>query len=177
MKSINDINYIEIALRKILIEQSEVDGEFVRNALSVFGTTTDYAVGEDIFNSISHQHALIIFELQLSNTTDVTETVEGGYTRVEQSFNAHITIYGDECKSVSNRLVARLRSDAVRNKLHDDGLHLISASTPTCIFEYKNDTMWLRCDFGIELGCKMLIKEITRPDEAMIINGLEINTI
>lgn len=176
---IKDFNDIEVIIRKVLIEQSQVDAEYVRNALSVYGTTLDVERDRQIFTSIAHDTALIIFELQFDSTStdNVTEQATRGSIRANQAFNVKVIVYGDECKCVSNRLVARLRTEAVRMQLHDKALHLVAVDTPTCIFEFQNDAMWCRCDFNISLACEILIDEISSPDEGDTLNGLTIQII
>ena len=64
-----------------------------------------------------------------------------------------------------NKLIARLRTQAVRQALYEEGVYIEEVKNDSSVNEFKNDVMWHRHDTEILISCKMSIKQVT-PDEA-----------
>lgn len=175
MIAITDINELNRIFRKELILQSEVDGEFVRNSLSVDGQTLERLMYGDTSESICRCDSLILFEL---TTRDSDNQISFSETdnEIEQyrRFTFKIIIYGDAAAMVSAKLSARLKSLNVRQRLLDDGIKIERVSYDDSINEYKNDTIWKRNDITIDIWCKLVFNKIS---EDYTMSSVEIKEI
>lgn len=159
---IDDIKELEKIIRNVLIEQSEISSKFVRNALSVYGTDLDQNTGDNIFTAIARTQALMLFELNAKNlSSDMSETNADDSISYYKAYTVRIIIYGDKSPTIANKLIARMRTQYVRDSLQDKGVYLDSVSNADSIYEYKNGVMWIRNDFSIDIACTMNIQPVT----------------
>lgn len=162
IKAMSNVDNINKIIRTCIIQNSNVSAEFVRNALSGSGPRLDKHKSGDIFETIEHDDILIIFELQArNNNNDMSETDENDIIRHYQSFTINIIIYGDSSHSSATILVSRMRTEFVRNTLYEQGVHIENVSNTTSVNEFKNDTMWMRTDFSIDITCRFEIEQAT----------------
>lgn len=189
MKTISNINELNKILRNMLIEQSQLTPSMVLSSLSLHGTDLDKHLqqicslttlcGEhnnSNYNSIERQDALMLFELE-SNTmlNDISITTEDDKLIYYRALVLKVILYGDGSNDIASNTIARLRSEAVREKLYGNGVYLESVSRPNVLNDFKNDTMWLRVDFDINLGCKLVIEQIDTPNTWLSLSELKIN--
>ena len=159
---ITDINSIETIIRNILIEQSQLEPEFVRNSLSLYSTPlmTD---DQGILDTLQQDQLLILFELRarddVFNISEQDE--ETGVITMYQGYQVHVIIYGDDCRTLANKLIARLRTGRLGDIFRENGLQCYSVSNSESIQEYINEVMWLRTDFNIDLSCIMEIAPVS----------------
>ena len=166
IKAISKIDDINKIIRNCLITQGEIDGQFVRNSLSNSGPRLDKQIGENVFNSISHDNELVLFELILrQNDSDMSMTDGNDVLSKYQSFSFNIIIYGDNSHCLAVKLISRLRSEKVRNELYYDGVYVEEVSEPTSLNEFKNDTIWMRTDFAIDISCRLEFSQIDIDNE------------
>ena len=174
MIAFENINDIEKIIRAKLIQQSQIDGKFVRNSLSLHGEALDKVLNEQIYTSIDKNDVLILFELRSrNNDNDMSET---NNDRIEyyKSFEIYVIIYGDNSTNIANNIVARFRTELVRTDLQTKSIYLETISDPTKLNEYKNETMWLRNDISIDIRCKLSINAIVEDYEFDTLNKIEI---
>lgn len=159
--NISNINDIEVIIRNELITQSQLSEDYVRNALSLYGTDLNQEVGTDIFDTITTNQNLILFELLNNHTTnDVTETVDDKI-KIYKSYSVYIIIYGDNSNTLANTLIARLRTEEVQENLQMQGVYIERIEDVESINEFKNDVIWERTDFNIQIACEMNVNKIT----------------
>lgn len=175
MIAITDINELNRIFRKELILQSEVDGEFVRNALSVDGQTLERLMYGDTSESICRCDSVILFEL---TTRDSDKQISFSETddEIEQyrRFTFKIIIYGDNSQMVSAKLIARLKSLNVRQRLLSEGIKIERVGYADSVNEYKNETIWQRNDIAIDVWCKLIF---SNASEDYTMSSVEIKEI
>ena len=158
---LSSTNDIEKIIRTTLALQAQVPLNFVSNALSLYGVMLDQNTEFDIFESITPDQTLILFELNnREGEADMSETQPDNTISVFCSFTIHVIIYGDSARNVSNHLVGRLHTERVRESLLSQGIYVESVSKPEGIQEYKNGTMRIRNDFDIDISCELNVSQI-----------------
>lgn len=174
---ITSIENLEKIIRSLLIEQSQLEDEFVRNSLTLYGAMLDQETSSNIFETITPEQNVVLFELiNRQNDSDFTETIDD-IIRVCTSFTVHVIIYGDSAKTLSNILIGRLRSEKVRDDLLDQGIYLESTTFPEGIQEYKNGVMWIRNDFDINISCELEVTPVSSDYTVEKLNDIIIQTI
>ena len=159
---ISDTNELNKIIRAKIIEQTGLDGKWVRNALSPMGSMLDKNEDDEIYTSIDPTDVLILFELGYrDNNSDFTEDDGEDNISYYKSYDFNITIYGDEASNTGYSLISKFRTDYVRQTLWDQGVYLESVSSPTSVNEFVNKRIWKRCDFTINIACRMVIKKTT----------------
>lgn len=175
MTILRDVSELNKIFRKHIIAQSRLDGEQVLNALSIHGEDLDKLFEEQVYISIERQNLLVLFELQSRpNEADVSMTNDDESIILYRSFVFRIIIYGNDSSMLANELVARFRTEKVRNAFRDDGVHIERINDPEIVNEYKNRTMWLRNDISIDIACEFNISQI---DDSEIIESAAIDKI
>lgn len=149
---------------------------------------------EQIYDGITHDNTTLLFELEArdsnnnvsmeedikdeskavicSNSTDCdnitvsddTGTVNTNITYYK-AFRLKVIIYGDDSKNLAFKLAARFRSQAVRNALYSKGIYVEEVTEQKSVNEYKNESMWLRNDFDINIGIKQEVEQITTESD------------
>ena len=94
-----------------------------------------------------------------------------------KSFSVQITMYGDETDNIAPLLVARLRTEAARDNLFNQGVYLESVSNPTQLDEFKNGVLWKRWDFEINISVRFSIAPVYAQNPMKILNDLTIENI
>lgn len=197
-----DINELDKVIRKFLIEQSELNSNKVLNALSIRGTDLDELIAENTYDSISTAETTMLFETKTRNTTSdmsmttdettysettcandticgndtlvgVTTVVEDGLVYYK-AFRVRVILYGNDSINMALKLISRFRTDKIRNDFYDNGIYLETISDSESVNEYKNETMWLRTDFDIDISVKFETELMSRDEPYEIINKLEI---
>lgn len=162
MNTINDINELNKLIRNQLIVQSELPSDRVRNALTTYGTMLDKLLTKQEFDGICECDELLLFELRTrEGESDVSMTENDDTITFYKSYSLHIILYGSNSATVMNKLIARLRTRAVRQALYESGVYIEKVENDTSINEYKNDVMWHRHDTDILISCKMSITQVT----------------
>lgn len=159
---INDINQLNKIVREQLIIQSELIPNRVRNALTTYGATLDKLLRKDEYESICECDELMLFELRSrENDADVSMTEIDDNITYYKSYTIYVILYGDNSATVMNKLISRLRSLPVRQKLYENGVYLEEIKNDISFNEFKNDTIWHRHDVEILISCKMSIAQVS----------------
>ena len=202
MKTIQNLDEVIVAIRQMLIQQSELSPDRVLNALSLEGTELDKLLEEQIYDSISQNDTTLLFQLNtLPSESDVSMEEGDKYTARDQVcsmttltgsntivgdfvidysityykiYRLSVIMYGILSSDLAAKLVARLRSSNVRTNLYSSGIYVEEVSNPTVINEFKNNTVWLRNDIGIDLGVKYSVSQISLPETFKTVNTLNI---
>lgn len=178
INSLSNTKEIDKIIRNELVTQSGLDASFIRNALSEYGTYLDKNRIDSIFESISPSDCCILFEVQSSdNEHDVSFTEVDDSVTYYKSFSVQITMYGDETDNIAPLLVARLRTEAARDNLFNQGVYLESVSNPTQLDEFKNGVLWKRWDFEINISVRFSIAPVYAQNPMKILNDLTIENI
>lgn len=162
MTTITDINELNKIVRKYLINQSELPADRARNALTTYGSTLDQLLQKQEFTGICPCDELMLFELRTrENDADVSMTEVDGYVTFDKSYTIYVIIYGNNAATVMNKLIARLRTQVVRENLLNEGVYIERVLNDTSFNEFKNDVMWHRHDTEIHISCQMSIAQVS----------------
>lgn len=162
MTIIADINELNKIVRKYLIAQSEMPADRVRNALTTYGSTLDQLLQKQEFTGICPCDELMLFELRTrENDADVSMTEVDGRVTFDKSYTIYVIIYGDDAATIMNKLIARLRTQVVRESLLEEGVYVEKVQNDTSFNEFKNDVLWHRHDTEIHISCQMSIEQVS----------------
>ena len=161
-----DINTIAPILRSFIIEQTGVNAQFVRDATTEYGAYLDQHVSHGVFETITPSNTMILFELKTrESSSNMSYTNKDNSISYFNSYRLHIIIYGNDSGNVANKLVARFRTEKVRNAILASGIYMESISEPFRITEFKNSIVWQRNDIDVDISCEISITQIsTDPD-------------
>ena len=176
MTYITSVNELNKLIRNVLIEQSGLSPVFVRSVHTEFGTDLDKKNGS-IFTSLTQDDEVILFDLETNDTSNNMSETTGSQTVIYQSFRASIIMYGYVASLLAEYLVARLRTQEVRESLHEVGIHIEKVNSPTKLEEFKNGVVWARHDFDIEFACQLLVPPITTSYDYEEYTNISIETI
>lgn len=158
--NVDDINKI---LRKYLISQSELNSKHVFNSLSTYGKTLT-KIFNNIATSYDRDETILLFELSLNENNSNVSFTSNDSIIYNQSYNLKITLYGNESLNLSNKIIARLRTEKIRNSIYDEGIYLEKIENPKSLNEFINDVLWLRTDFNILLSCEFLYSQVEQDN-------------
>jgi len=176
MITLTDVNELNKIVRKYLISQAELSPERVRNALSTYGSTLDKLLQRQEYDGVCTCEELMLFELRTrENDADVSMTENDDTVTFDKSYTIYVIIYGDDSAMVMNKLISRLRTQAVRQALYAEGVYLERVLNDTSINEFKNDVLWHRHDTEIHISCQMSITQVEQVNEFESVDP--INTI
>lgn len=162
MAEIKEVKEIERIMRLALIENSNVDGNYVRNLITEFSADLDKTYTNSIFNGLFSDNVAILFELLSdNNSSNMSEDIyNSNDIAYYQYFRFKVIIYGDESALTALRIISRLRSEVVRDGLIGQGINVANISEISNVNEIINGVVWQRCDFDCLLGCKMIVTPI-----------------
>lgn len=162
MIKFSNVKELNKVLRNQLILQSELNEKRVVNALSIYGETLDKLLEASVFDSYASQDTVLLFELVSRDlNSDVSFTDSNNKIIYNKSYRLKIILYGDSSADVANKLVARFRTQKVRNSLQDLGVYVEKIMEPISLNEFKNGVMWLRNDFSIDISCQFEFSQIS----------------
>lgn len=150
-------------VRQVLILQSGLQSTRVLNSLSIYGEDLDKLLEDEIYGSIERNDAMLLFELRSrDSTSNMTQTNDDDTLLLVRSFTLHVILYGNSSSDIASILKTRLETEKVRLSFVERGIYIEDISMPQTLNEYKNQTMWLRNDFDINLTCSFLIEQISK---------------
>lgn len=153
-----NINNVSKIIREMLIRESGLNEQYVRNALSMYGSYMSDSYSESIWKSLTPNQSLIFFEISdRDNDSDMSEKRSDGYFHIFSSYQVHIIIYGDNAENLSNTLLSRIRGEVCRDWCLSNDIYLEKISNATSVNEYKNGVLWERNDFDIDIGTEIKI--------------------
>ena len=161
IKAFANVNELNKELRTVLMTQAELDGQYVRNALSTFGETLDKLLFKQTYDSISPCDQLMLFELRSrQNKADVSMTEADDSVTFYKSYELYVIVYGENAADVMNKLIARLRTQAVRLQLIELGIFLEEVGNDNSLNEFKNNVMFHRHDCSVNISCRFSIEQV-----------------
>lgn len=162
MKQINNIADLDKLFRTTLINQTELKPEMVRNALSCFGETLEKLLADQIFVSIDNCDVILLFELQAKDSQDdVSFTDSNGSVIITKGWRYKLYCYGNSSPTLMLKLIARLRTEIVRNFLNDNGIFIEKVGEPQSINEYKGPAMWIRTDVNVDIATESSVTQVS----------------
>ena len=165
MTTITDINELNKILRQYVIQQSEVDSNFVRNSLSTYGENLNKLLFRQEYNSICPCDTLILFELVNRNSTNnVSMTEDDNSVTSYMSYTFKLIIYGTSANNVANKLIARMRTESIREKLLSEGVYLEHIDDAMSVNEFINGIMIQRQDVDIQISCQLSTIQISNDN-------------
>lgn len=174
---ISTIKQVKKLIRAQLIAQSGVNGQFVRDATTEYGAMLDKAGENSVFTSIVPTDIVILFDIEARNaSSDMSQTNDDQNKTISyfKALSMHVMIYGDDSLDKAQTLVARFRTDRVRTSLFGEGIYLENVDDPTSIHEFKDDVVWLRSDFTINIACEFVINQAQSVDDYATVESLTI---
>lgn len=175
MTQITSYNELNKIIRNQLLAQSQLDSTRVLNALSIHGDYLDKLISQQEYTSITVDDSILLFELtSRDNSSDISMTDANDNIIYDTSWAIKVTMYGTQTSNLARVIAARFRSELVRNTLQEQGIYVESVSNVTTLNEYKNETMWLRNDFEINISCESTIQQISDYDRIQAINNITI---
>lgn len=170
------ITYEELPsiVRKQLIQQTQLDPQFVRNAASIYGAGNDKTDDDKIFTSITKCEAVLFFLIVKRDDNNCVTQSENDDIIMSQSYDVKVMIYGDKSSTIASNCVARLRKDSVRQACQRSGFYISHVSNCISSYEFKSMTNWLRNDFTISICCEHSISEIIEDVDFDTLNTLSI---
>lgn len=176
MISIKDSKELEKIIRKYLITQSELSSKKVLNALDSYGQDLNKNINSSIFDSYSPSDNVILFELfTRPSNSDISYTnSDDEKISYYKAYELKLYIYGESSSDVANKIVARFRTQYVREHLLDDGVYLEKIEEPKKLNEFINNVLWIRNDVSISINCKFIIPQINLDSNFEILNDLKI---
>jgi hypothetical protein len=162
MTTLSNIKDIEKIVRKHLISESEMPANMIRNALTTYGAALDKWLEEQQYNTVCECDSIMLFELRTrDNLADKSMTENDDSITFFKSYEVYVIIYGASSAMIANNVISRFRTQRVRQALYQEGVYLEGVTNDTSINEFKNDVMWHRHDFSINISCKLCIKQTT----------------
>lgn len=170
----NDIEEINKILRKEIILQSGVPANRVRNALSTYGSELDKLLQNQEYVGACPCEELILFELKTrENDADVSMTEKDETITFDKSYTFYVIIYGNNSTNVANAIIARMRTQVLRQSLFEQGIYIEEVKNDMSFNEFKNEVMWHRHDFELLISCQLSITQISPSNAFESINPIQ----
>ena len=177
MIKIVDINSIDALIRAQLIAQSELNQQYVRNAISEYGVDLDKDYTSSVFYSLDSSNTCILFEIHTNDESrEFSETESDNSLSYYKAFICSVMCYGDNSGNVALKTAARFRTDEIRTALYEKGISLESVSNPSEIHDFTNSVMWIRHDFEIRFSCQVSITKAVKDSDFESLSGLYIQS-
>ena len=94
-----------------------------------------------------------------------------------KSFTCKIIIYGAQSTNTAMKLSSRIRTQNVRTSLQQHGVYVESVSNLNRVQEFKNNVIWLRTDFDIDIRVQFKVLPVTTDSSFLVSNLLNIKNI
>lgn len=162
MISINNLTEVDRIIRECLIEQTDIKADLIRNSLSQYGTMMNVNSKYSIFESVTPDDLIILFEPSLrSSNSNVSFAEDDESISSYVAMNYHLFIYGNSSASAAAELKSRLESESSRYSLYDQGVYLENVSECMSVNEYDNGVLWMRTDLDINISVQLNISPKT----------------
>lgn len=167
MAEIKDTREIEKILRTAIIENSGIDGNYVRNVMSEFSADLDEDYNSSIFKGLDENNVVVLFELVPDdNDSNMSEDIYNSKNvAYYKYFKLKVIVYGGSSCIAAMRISSRLRSLTVRDELIAQGINIANVSEISEINEVVNGVVWQRNDFSVLIGCKIIIEPLKEAYE------------
>jgi hypothetical protein len=165
IKHLTNLEDVVIVIRQQLSKQAEMNINDVINADSIRGAMLSKIV-DGVQTPYSAKESVIVFELVETTDVDISAQLESDDMLDISSHEVKLVIYGDDSRTVSRKLKARMLSQKVIEDLSKIGINIMNISNITSTTEFINTTRYLRRDMSIRIICSMQISSID-SDEAI----------
>lgn len=177
IKTIENENALTTAIFNTLVTQSELPSLQVLNVNSPDGVDLSKLTTDEIYVSYMLSDSVLLFELLRDNNEDnMTYTEENENIVKYSDYKVHITIYGNNSGTLSNKLKSRLLTCKVINDLYNLGVLIKEVGNIETINEFYNTKYWNRNDFDISLACKYEYTQVSVENKTSENDKFEINT-
>lgn len=177
MIAITDINNLVRDLRAVIMQQAELDGKYVLNAIQLKGPimhANEGTQGQMLFKSFSQDDTVIIFELMEGDDEEMSDPDEDYKEFVYMPYRMHIMMYGNTSATKAKILKTRLLTEEVRLALMTKGINLIDCTKIESSPEIINDCIWQRKDFYINFSSYMLVSRVTSIQDYLISSDIKV---
>ena len=160
--NIDELNRI---VRASLIQQSELDSNRIVNGVSIHGQELLEKLNKYAYKSYDPDDAFIVFELQgRDSSSNVSQTTEDNTISYYMSYGIHVIVYGNGSPTLSNIICSRFRTAEVRDNLQYQGIYIESIENPRIGNDFVNSSLYMRCDFFINISCQMQISQVKQDE-------------
>lgn len=149
MKQITSVEEIEAVISAALIAASGLQVNQVVNANSSLGPYLSKDGSQ--LSSIRNDEQFIVFDVH-SRESDDTISETYSEEQLTASYTAHIIVYGETGTVLASKVAGQFRTDKTKLDLRRSGLYVEAVSNPQLIHEIKNETVWSRNDFDIDVS-------------------------
>lgn len=168
-------------LVKLLREVSNLDKNFIINADSLRGAQPGSVICKKIFEVPDPEKSFIIFELvedALSSFNGIS-SISTSSQEILTSYICHIKIYGLNSHNLAYQILAGFKNSLIVTKAKESGLYIHRVGAITSVTEFINNSLWLRCDFDINIICTHQIDfaNIIKDSDKEIVSIKNINII
>ena len=158
-KHVNSIEETVILLRQTIARQAELELVDVINADSIRGAELARPVN-GVLTPYSSKDTVIVFELNEYRDVDLSMQRDDESMLDISSHQLRLVVYGDNSRTVSRKLKARMLSQRTLNELSAKGISIMNISNIESSSEIVNTVRYLRRDFQIIFIVSMKIEAI-----------------
>lgn len=158
-KHVNSIEETVIVLRQTIARQAELDVVDVINADSIRGAELARPIN-GVLTPYSAKDNVIVFELNEYPDVDLSMQRNDESMLDISSHQLRLVVYGDDSRTISRKLKARMLSQRTLNELSAKGISIMNISNIESSSEIVNTVRYLRRDLQITFIVSMKIEAI-----------------
>ena len=158
-KHVNSIEETVIVLRQTIARQAELDIVDVINADSIRGAELTRPVN-GVLTPYAAKDNVIVFELNEYPDVDLSMQRNDESMLDISSHQLRLVVYGDNSRTISRKLKARMLSQRTLNELSAKGISIMNISNIESSSEIVNTVRYLRRDLQIVFIVSMKIEAI-----------------
>ncbi len=158
-KHVNSIEETVIVLRQTIARQAELDVVDVINADSIRGAELTRPVN-GVLTPYAAKDNVIVFELNEYPDVDLSIQRDDESMLDISSHQLRLVVYGDDSRTISRKLKARMLSQRTLNELSAKGISIMNISNIESSSEIVNTVRYLRRDLQIIFIVSMKIEAI-----------------
>lgn len=162
-KHVNSIEETVIVLRQTIARQAELDVVDVINADSIRGAELARPIN-GVLTPYSAKDNVIVFELNEYPDVDLSIQRDDESMLDISSHQLRLVVYGDNSRTISRKLKARMLSQRTLNELSAKGISIMNISNIESSSEIVNTVRYLRRDLQITFIVSMKIEAIDEYD-------------
>lgn len=164
----NDVNESIVTWRKVLNEITDIPMNMILSGESIRGPElVTIKNGQKV--PIGYDEDCIIH--YIDPTQDLSIIDNSSDMKFIQSYELHLIVYGNNCKSVANKIVTNLYTPEILDTLRDGGIGILKIDPLENTSDFMtNNTYVLRYDIKIQYNCEFTPDRVideTDLDEAI----------
>lgn len=149
--SLNNINEAIIIWRAVLMKITNLSKEYILNGESLRGPEL-VVIKNNKKIPISNTEVAIIHYLDTIDEISIVDS--NNDLLLNQSYELHLIIYGDNCRSVAQKIKSSIYSQTILEILRNEGIGLLSIPSYENTSGFRPDnTYTLRYDVRIRFNC------------------------